>query len=155
MKYTAKDITDKINISEDEVLNVYMIGSRVYGTYSYTSDYDYIVVSSTNLNNKEFRGGELNIHVYTKEHFQNKLNEQKVQFIEAFMSPIKLKEEIKFNYTLNAEKMLLEFNANSNKTFSQYEKNKTGDKILSAKKNISFHKSVGIFFSNNAVWSNQ
>jgi predicted nucleotidyltransferase len=134
MKYNVKDIADKIEVKEKDILNVYMIGSRVYGTDSFSSDYDYVVVTSTDLNNREYRRGELNIHVYNKEHFQEKLNQQKVQFIEAFLSPIKLKEEYSFYWNLDRARLVQEFSMNSDETFSGYLKARFEDKYLAYKK---------------------
>lgn len=116
MKYTARDIADKTDIPETDIKNIYPTGSRVYGTEDFDSDYDYIVVAEGRFNNKEFRRGELNLHVYTPEHFQKKLSEQKFQFIEAFFSPKPLKEEIRFNYVPDIQKLRSEVSKNSDET---------------------------------------
>lgn len=51
----AEEILQKLNITE-EVLNIYPYGSRVYGTHSEQSDYDYIIVTKGSmLNSGAFR----------------------------------------------------------------------------------------------------
>lgn len=44
MKHTLEEICSKFNINPNDILNAYCYGSRVYGTNTEDSDYDYILV---------------------------------------------------------------------------------------------------------------
>lgn len=54
-------------------------GSRVYGTDTIDSDHDFVVVSSNDINRKDF-------HVFTKESFQSALDNHEIMAIEAYYS---------------------------------------------------------------------
>lgn len=122
MEYTINDICEKIGLKESEITNIFLIGSAVYGTWEEGSDYDFIVTTTTSINNQEFRRGELNIHVYTVDHFQEKLNEQKMMFIEAFFSPTKLKDVHKFSFKLNKKLFVQELEKNAHETYKRFQK---------------------------------
>jgi predicted nucleotidyltransferase len=38
------ELCNALNLAVDEVLNIYLFGSRVYGKHTPQSDYDYVVV---------------------------------------------------------------------------------------------------------------
>lgn len=118
--YTIQDICDKTGLQESEITNIFLVGSRVYGCYDNSSDYDFIVTTTTNMNSQEFRRGKLNIHVYTVDHFQAKLDEQKMMFIEAFFSPDKMKDSHKFTFKLKKEVFVDELIKNANETYQRF-----------------------------------
>ena len=62
-------------------------GSRVYGTHSENSDYDYMAIVPANRRadtGEEYRHGNTNIHIYNKIDFQDQLNRHKVHALEAY-----------------------------------------------------------------------
>lgn len=85
----------KILISNDNVLNIYQFGSRVYGSHNPNSDWDYIVVSKL-----YFDPEDINIHVFTEAQYQLALNRCDIQALECQYcdDEFKLKETIKFKF---------------------------------------------------------
>lgn len=86
-----------------QITDIFLYGSRAYGTFTPSSDYDFIVIAKDATNGKQFNNQFMNITEYTPEHFQEKLNENKPFSIECFMLP----EEFKL---LNKTKFVLKLN---------------------------------------------
>lgn len=82
------------NYLDDNILNVYMFGSRVYGSNTESSDHDYIVVAK-----KPFTTDSTDIHVYTEDHFQTFLDRGEIQALECLCLPKQfvLKESVIFH----------------------------------------------------------
>jgi len=76
-------------VSDPNVLNIYLFGSRVYGTATPESDYDYIIVAQN-----FFDSCNVNIHVYTVEQFRLLLERHDIQALECIFAPamFKIKE---------------------------------------------------------------
>ena len=55
----SDQIIDIIGLSPYKVRNVYLYGSRVYGTADVSSDYDFTVIASSMMVNREFYEGLL------------------------------------------------------------------------------------------------
>jgi predicted nucleotidyltransferase len=87
-------IFETTTFDENEDYNIYLTGSRVYGTNTEKSDYDfYIIVSdeyfkkiskkNSNLGEEEYEclyfGDDINVNLYSKSLFQRKLNENWLQ----------------------------------------------------------------------------
>ena len=71
----------------DEDLFLIPYGSRVYGTFSEKSDYDYhaIVPANRKANTgTEYRSEELNIHIFNAWDWQQQLNRHKIHTLEGF-----------------------------------------------------------------------
>lgn len=69
-------------INDDNVLNIYVFGSRVYGTATPESDTDVIMVVK-----EWFDSIDINIHVYTVEQFQLLVNRHDIQAMECVFAP--------------------------------------------------------------------
>lgn len=76
-------------LREEDILNVYPYGSRVYGTYRDRSDYDYIIVAESANDTQQFdsHDGSISCHVYTPDHWQHLLNEHKIFALECQFLP--------------------------------------------------------------------
>lgn len=87
---------------DKNVRNIYPLGSRVYGSFNERSDYDYILVADEMFDSKN-----VNVHVYTKEAFQLALDNHDIQVLECvhLLDQYKIKEEVKFTYTLDKFKL--------------------------------------------------
>jgi hypothetical protein len=91
-----------INLDDDNILNVYQFGSRVYGSDSINSDFDYIYVL------KEYvESNDINIHHYTTQQFQALLDKHDIQMLECFFlsDKYKHKEKVKFHFNLDKGKL--------------------------------------------------
>lgn len=65
-------------------------GSRVYGTHSESSDYDYIgLVPPKRMvdTGTEYRWNSLNVHIYNRYDFQKQLERHKIHTLEAYYMP--------------------------------------------------------------------
>lgn len=89
------------------VFNVYLFGSRIYGTADQNSDWDVIMVANNSVESTEIRRGLFNIHVYTPAKFQADLDWHRINNLECIFAPewAKLKETIKFSFKLNITKL--------------------------------------------------
>lgn len=83
--------------NDDNVLNIYQFGSRVYGSDNKDSDYDYIIIAKEYFDSKD-----INIHVHTVQNFQRLLNNHDIQALEClFLSPkFILKDTLLHEYDL-------------------------------------------------------
>lgn len=81
-------------IKDPNVLNIYMFGSKVYGSDTPESDTDYIVIAEEFFDSKN-----TDIHVYTVENFKSLLVRHDIQALECVCLDRKfiLKEMIKFD----------------------------------------------------------
>jgi predicted nucleotidyltransferase len=110
---TLNEIIAACGQKTDNVLAVYPYGSRVYGTDSSTSDYDFIVVVSSLLSNgvvvqsDQYSYNNLNINVYQKDHFQHLIDEHSISVLECVFLPasLVLLERHKFRYRFDESKL--------------------------------------------------
>lgn len=100
---TVEEVIKRSKIHPVRVKNIYVFGSRVYGTTSVDSDWDFIMVANTPNSNQEIRSGNFNIHVVTEEQFLKNLKDHHSSTVEAFFTPsqFRLQEEVKFNWSPN------------------------------------------------------
>ena len=115
------DIIKVTGIHPSRVFNVYIFGSRVYGTYNSSSDWDIIMVANNSVEaielsktvidefsfNLNTRYIKYNIHVYTPDRFQRDLDWHRMNNLECIFAPewAKLKEDKKFNFKLDLAKL--------------------------------------------------
>lgn len=100
---TAEEVIKRSKIHPVRVKNIYVFGSQVYGTTTYNSDWDFIMIANTPNTNQEIRSGDFNIHVMTEEQFLKNLKDHHSSSVEAFFTPkeFRLQEDIKFNWVPN------------------------------------------------------
>lgn len=86
-------------IHPSRVFNVYLFGSRVYGTSDQNSDWDVIMIANNSVESTEIRRGLFNIHVYTPDKFTKDLEWHRINNLECIWAPdwAKLKESIVFD----------------------------------------------------------
>jgi hypothetical protein len=79
----------------------------VYGTHSDNSDWDIIIVAKNSVEAIEIKSDLYNIHIYTPDKFQQDLDWHMPKNLECIFAPdwAKLKEDIKYNLTLNIPKI--------------------------------------------------
>jgi len=169
---SAETIIEALKIHPLKVKNIYMYGSRVYGTYHEKSDYDFIVVASSLVDSSEVRIGDYNIHVHTPDKFRRDLFDFDMHNLECIFAPnfAKIQEKVKYNdANFSIKTSALEYKAMS-QSFNSFHKAKlkmlSGD-ILIAKKSLfhsfrilDFAKQIienGVivdFSSTNDIWNN-
>ena len=65
-----------------DVIKIYKYGSRVYGTNTKDSDYDFIAISNTVPVEQSYSWGNIDVTVYSKDEFQTKLNNHDISALE-------------------------------------------------------------------------
>lgn len=102
-------IIEEINVDVERVLdmadlhplkarNMYVYGSRVYGTNRPDSDIDILVTACTMDAHKEYYDGEYNIHVITPDIFADKLKNHDMQMLECIYAPLRAIIQEKVDY---------------------------------------------------------
>ena len=87
--------------------NIYVFGSRVYGTNTEVSDWDIVIVGNNSVDSIEIKHEVFNIHVYTPKKFQEDLDWHMPKNLECVMAPewAKLKQEIDFKLVIDLPKL--------------------------------------------------
>lgn len=108
------------NLKNTDILNVYPIGSRVYGTHAPNSDYDFVIVGNVYLSNflgpnkddtmllsKNYAGKCLQALIYTTQSFSNSLKQHSVLAMECFYLPedLVLQKAVIFNFNLDKKQL--------------------------------------------------
>lgn len=110
-------------------------GSRVYGTNSENSDYDYLAIivndrllaPDNGYTGIEYSNDNINITLYDRIDWQNQLNEHKIHTLEGYFHPSKLGRDV-FKFKLNLVQL--------RHTLSE----KAGHSFVKAKKKIEIAK---------------
>lgn len=114
-------------LKEDQLVSVYQYGSRVYGTASWASDWDFIVVANSSIDGQEFRNGDYNIHVYTPDTFQRNVDEHKIHALECIFAPKEfvLVDKRAWTFKLDRSKLRHELSAKSSNSWVKCKKKLT------------------------------
>lgn len=102
-----EDIIKISKIHQSRIFNIYLFGSRVYGTHSDKSDWDVIIIAKNSVESIEIKNELFNIHIYTPDKWQKDLDWHMPKNIECHFAPdwAKLKEDLKFNFTYDSKKL--------------------------------------------------
>ncbi len=68
-------------------INIYSYGSRVYGTHTENSDFDYIVVSDTQIPHQQIDKENTNYTIYSMEEFYKQIREYEISALECLFLP--------------------------------------------------------------------
>ena len=83
-------------IIKKPILNMYAHGSYLYGTHNEKSDWDCMVVVDTDTDFEMIQEGSYDIHVYSQEEFQRKLDSHAFDVIVSYFAPVFQKVEMTF-----------------------------------------------------------
>jgi len=97
--FSTQEIKDIVGLPEWKILNIYMYGSRVYGTCHRDSDFDFLVIANSLDREREIRNDRYNIHIYTSDKFQDDLRKFRMVNLECFFAPsfAKIQERVDFS----------------------------------------------------------
>ncbi len=104
-------IIKEIGIHPLKIRNLYLYGSRSYGTARPESDWDIICITAALLEHEEKRlkieNDLLNIHLITPDKFQRGLDNHDMMNLECYFSPgfARLQEKIELKFNLNKKKL--------------------------------------------------
>lgn len=95
-------LKEQYKIHPNRVKNIYLYGSRCYGTYNDNSDYDMIIVANNNVENIEYKYKDFNFHIQTPDYFQSRLDWNDIKDIECVLWSKKhpILETIPFNVNI-------------------------------------------------------
>ncbi len=110
-------LKSKYGVSEDEIHSISLFGSQVYRTSDKQSDYDYIVLTNTKINNQEIKHPVANVHIYTIEHFKDMLRNHKIQAMESLFY-----NDMDFDFKLDLSKLRHEISSVSSNSFVKAKK---------------------------------
>jgi len=89
--FTAEEVIAAAGIHPLKVKNIFLYGSRVYGTATETSDWDIILIGSHLLAHEEKKmtvnGALLNIHIFTPDYFKDELKLHHPRTLECLFAP--------------------------------------------------------------------
>lgn len=141
-----KWLAEDFKLQESDILSIYLYGSRVYGTDSSESDYDFIVVVNNgcveqdSVNSTDYN---FNAAIYQFDSFQDLINRHKNFALDCYFLPseFRLKDDAKFTFTLDLNKLRKEVSAKSSNSFVKCKKKFEVEKdrnVYVAKKSL-FH----------------
>jgi len=81
-----------------KVRNIYVYGSRVYGSNKPNSDFDIIVVAGALLIHEEFKSEKYNVHVHTPDKFKQDLTNYMMHCLECYYAPSWAQVQVKDTY---------------------------------------------------------
>lgn len=100
-------ILQDFHLLDSEVINVYPFGSRVYGTNTESSDYDFVVIANKEIRDFDLvsNDGKINIHLYPPQVWEEQLLQHKIVSMECIFVPqqFMLKNTRSFTFKLNKE----------------------------------------------------
>ena len=104
-KFSLQEIKDLVGLPEWKILNIYMYGSRVYGTFNYDSDYDFLVIDNSLDRDREIKHGKYNIHIHTPDKFQDDLWKYQMVNLECVFAPsfARIQETIEYKKAFGFE----------------------------------------------------
>lgn len=113
------------------VSNVYLYGSRVYGTARKDSDYDFIIVVEDRLENGSIQlmNDMVNITIYDLNMFQQLLNDHEISILECIFLPDDKKiEKRHFEFNLDLKKLRKSLSKKSSNSYVKAKKKMTVEK---------------------------
>jgi predicted nucleotidyltransferase len=156
MKY--EDILKRVGLNDNDVINAYQYGSRVYGNYNKKSDFDFIFVVKKVIN-EQFSDNQININFFTLNDHVNRVKEHEISALETlFLSKeYILKESQVFDFKLDKSKLRHSLSAKSSNSWVKAKKKLTipQDYDLNIGRKSLFHSfriiDFGIQIANNGV----
>jgi deoxyinosine 3'endonuclease (endonuclease V) len=132
-------VSDALNISQNQITNLYTRGSRAIGTNSPNSDYDLIVVLKEIkiINGTLTRYGNIDICSYDTEYFEQMLRDNIIWAIEAIYCPDDLILCNLVDYRVFYEKYRINNRSRSNEKLRQSIGYESSRKMASAKKHFN------------------
>lgn len=127
MKITIEKIAKLTGIDGGDIVAVYPYGSRVYGTHSESSDYDYIVVYSGSYEKESQQYDScdkmLSAHTHSAEQWQLHIDNHKIFALEclSIADPL-MQPSKKFSFKLDKAKLRAEISSKSSNSWVKCKK---------------------------------
>jgi len=106
LQITKELILKDFKLKDEDVLNIYPFGSRVYGTHSYQSDHDFVIVmkgGAQDLDSLSSSYNNLNATVYSQASFLEKIGRHVVSVMECVSLPSTklIKNSYQFQFSIH------------------------------------------------------
>lgn len=107
--FSTQEIKDLVGLPDWKIINIYLYGSRVYGTCHQDSDYDFLVVANSMDREKEIKNGKYNIHIHTPDKFKDDLWAFRMVNMECIFAPsfAKIQEDVEYKNVFNFDQFKL------------------------------------------------
>lgn len=154
-----------------KIKNIYVFGSRVYGTHTLLSDYDMVVIATSLYANHEIFEDIYNIHVTTPDIFKEQIRQYDMHSVECIFAPheaqIYSKLDFKSGFSINKDYLKKMVISQSTWAWAKGQKRIERGNILGGCKSL-FHSfriidfggqllqygEINNFSSSNDIWKN-
>lgn len=130
--------------NDDNVVALYMYGSRVYKTNSPESDFDFIMVveNKENTITEKIISQHADVTVYNTSEFQKQIDDHEISVLECLFldNEYKLKETCKWSFTLQLPQLRKSFSAKSSNSW------------VKAKKKLTIEEDYNLYVGQKSAW---
>ena len=131
-----EELLKRTNLTGDQVTNAYMYGSRVYGTFTSESDWDFIIIlKATALASDQFSDNLINVNFFTFKSYEKRIHDCEISALECHFLDKKfvLKESHRPAFKLNKMLLRKSISAKSSNSWVKANKKLTVEKDYSDK----------------------
>ena len=131
-KLLVCDIINVLKLKDEEILNIYMYGSRVYGCNP-NGDYDLIIVTTGKNNYRQINEQNIDATIYSEDLFLEKIKEHEISILECLFLPKDniLLERKRFLFNLDLFVLRSSISKKANNSFVKCKKKLTLEKDYS------------------------
>jgi len=121
-----QDLLNRAKLSDNDILNVYQYGSRVYGNFTTKSDYDFIIIVK-NKTQEQFSDSLINVNFFDEEGHKTRLLNHEISALECqFLDKQFIwKESKKYNWKLDLQILRHSLSAKSSNSWVKCKKKLT------------------------------
>ncbi|UGO51020.1 nucleotidyltransferase [Bacillus phage vB_BanS_Nate] len=133
------------NTIKEPIIKIYPYGSRVYGTATSKSDYDFMAIAKTKDTKLDytFECDNVSVHVVSEYLFIKRIKEQHISYLECIFQDVN--DEYTKHFKLDLEKLRRSISAISSNSFVKCKKKMNDGEIYIGKKSM-FHSIRIIMF---------
>jgi predicted nucleotidyltransferase len=134
-------ISEILNLPKEDIHNIYVYGSRVYGTFNENSDIDYILICNQDELKKDYHNIDSNIQItsYNIEGFLIGMEKHDISILECLFLEDKFKiENMKFRLEINLSKLRESISGIISNSYVKAKKKIFDDEIYIGQKSL-FH----------------
>lgn len=124
---TVNRILSLFKLSSSDILNIYPYGSRVYGTATESSDWDYIIVTKSGEPKKEIKVTNMDATLYSQEQFQIEINNHEISVLECLSLPPEqaILQNVEFSFELDLQTLRHSISSKASNSFVKAKKKLT------------------------------
>jgi predicted nucleotidyltransferase len=160
MSENSDQLIHILKLNPNEIVNIYLYGSRVYGTFNQKSDWDYtIIMKGSSYNQKNtLKYDNFDVNFYNEKEFESLILEHSINALEYIFLPLKFvpvsKKDFRKDFKLDKQKLVSSVNKVVNETMKSAETHWNLNKFHLAKKKI-FHSIRFVLFGIQILKKNE